>query len=187
MALGSKSNLRRVKHPRYKWLVTFRDGGKIRKKYFSTKAEAEDWVSARDAEALHSGTGIPIADEERSAVVEMRPHLSDVGISMRQARDLALSHLRKLKRSVPVSQLTQEVLTLTGTRDSGAALGAGLDGRGSGGRVKSHSFRVNLRRLLFSFRLPFGCHEKGQEIAQFAIRQGERQSCGHERGAEFDN
>ena len=47
-------------------------------------------------------------------------------------------------------------------------------------RAGDRKRRVQRTGLLFSFRLPFGSHEEGYEIAQFAVCQGKRKSGGHE-------
>ncbi|MCB1065610.1 MAG: site-specific integrase [Verrucomicrobiae bacterium] len=120
MALGTKVNIRRISHPRYKWLATFQDGGSVRKKYFSTKTGAEDWAAKREQETLDYGTGSSLAEDERSAVLELRSRLSQVGLSVRQALDFAIGHHLQLQSSVPVSQLIEEFQREK--RDSGASV-----------------------------------------------------------------
>ena len=108
MALGSDVRVRRVQHPRYKWNATYREGGKLRKKYFHTKLEAETWATEREQEALNHGTAQRLTEDERSAIVEYRTALASFGITLRQALDHAVGHFRQLKSSAPVSQLIAE-------------------------------------------------------------------------------
>jgi integrase len=108
MALGVKVHVRRVEHPRYRWLATFREGGKVRKKYFTTKLDAEGWASGRSEEALNFGTALRLSDEERSAAVEFRGELAGLGKSLRQALQHAVGHFRQLENSAPVSTLIEE-------------------------------------------------------------------------------
>lgn len=109
MALGSKVHVRRTKHPRYRWVATFQEGGKVRKKYFVTKLEAEAWASERAEEALNYGTARRLMDDERSAVVEYRSALAGLGVSLRQALQFSIGHFRQLETSASVSTLIVEI------------------------------------------------------------------------------
>lgn len=52
MALGISVNVRPVTHPRYKWVATYIDQGKRRKKYFRHQSEALVFRDQREREVL---------------------------------------------------------------------------------------------------------------------------------------
>lgn len=133
MALGSEVTIRKVSgHPRgYKWRANFIDQGKRRQKYFKTKTDADEWADERADEALTHGTGSTIDAAERSAVIETRGKLSDLGLDLRTALDFsirahselaevevkplvaldfALDYYRRSQKSVTVRLLVEEVI-----------------------------------------------------------------------------
>jgi integrase len=111
MALtAGKSNLRRVKHPRYKWLVTIRSGGTLRKRYFNRREDAADFADAWAAEADAAGTRDVVRPEERSAVLELRADLAEVGLTLRDALLMAIERQRKLSRSATVATLVADYI-----------------------------------------------------------------------------
>ena len=116
MALGSKVSVRKVKnHPQgYRWRATFIEGGKRRQKYFKTRAKADGFAEKREEEAQEQGTGTRLTQDERSAVVESRGELSEVGLNLRSAIQFA----------VKLSTTPQKWMELQAKRASVAALEA---------------------------------------------------------------
>ncbi|MCB1079279.1 MAG: site-specific integrase, partial [Verrucomicrobiae bacterium] len=110
------------------------ENGAVRKKYFSTKTTAETWANLRRRTALGFGTAASLTDEERSAILELRSPLAQVGLSARQALNFAISHHQQLQQSVPVSHLVQEFLREK--RDSGASIRYSQDLRSRLGRFE---------------------------------------------------
>ena len=112
MALtGGKSNLRRVTHPRYKWLLTFQSGGRLRKKYFKRREDAEVFADTWTQEADTAGTRNVVRPEERSAILELRDELQEVGLTLREAILGAIERRRKLSRSAEVTTLVDEYIS----------------------------------------------------------------------------
>ncbi len=137
MALGSKVSVRKLKsHPQgYRWRATFIEGGKRRQKYFKTKAKADEFAESREEEALEQGTGTRLSQDERSAVVESRGELSQVGLDLRsaiqfaveskrelsqfgvapnEALDFALAYYQQAKASIEVSILVNQLVEFKG-------------------------------------------------------------------------
>lgn len=112
MALaGGKTHVRKVKHPRYRWLATYRNGGTVRKKYFATKDAADEFAALWMEEAEAGGTEKTLTPDERSAVLELRDELEAVGLSVRAALALAIERQRKLRKSAAVETLVTEYIT----------------------------------------------------------------------------
>ena len=133
MALGSEVTVKKVVgHPRgYKWRANFIEEGRRKQKYFKTKAAADEWADNRSEESLEHGTGSSLNSEERSAVVETRTALSNLGWDVRSAiefalktksalvpfgvnphaaLELAVDYYRRSQKSVSISELIEEVI-----------------------------------------------------------------------------
>lgn len=111
MALGVKVHIRKVpSHPRYNWMATYREGGKLRKKYFKTKEKAEDWKDEREEQSLELGTRHSLTEEERNVVVETRASLREAGLTLREVITGAIREHDRRKRSVPVARLVSELI-----------------------------------------------------------------------------
>jgi len=104
MALGSKVHIRKLaSHPRYNWLATYREAGKIRKKYFKTRKKSDDWQEEREEGTRHS-----LSTGERNAVIDSRAELAELGLTLRRAIDVAVEQTRSAQRSAPINQLVGE-------------------------------------------------------------------------------
>ena len=131
MALGSQVTIKAVRgHPRYKWRANFIEEGKRKQKYFVTKREAEDWSEDREGESLEYGTASTLSAGERSAVIETRERISEIGWDIRSAIEFAakaknelkafevepeaalefvIEYYRKAQRSISIDELADEV------------------------------------------------------------------------------
>jgi integrase len=115
MALLSKVHVRELKKPKkgvYPWIATYKEAGSIRKKYFRCPDAANEFKKLHEAEADAHGTKHRLNDVERSAVVETRELLAEVGLTLREAVIMAANHQRMLKRSAPVGTLIGEFIRL---------------------------------------------------------------------------
>ena len=72
----SAVKVRRIIHPRYKWIATYSSGDAVKKKYFTRKQDAEDFVDDREKEAIEHGA-IELTASERAAVLEFRDRLGE--------------------------------------------------------------------------------------------------------------
>jgi integrase len=104
----SKAHVRRVNHPRYKWLVTYRAEGKLRKKYFNRRDDADTFADTWQGEAEATGTEERIYSDERSAILELRGELERVGLTVRAALEMAIERQQNLVRSASVATLIKE-------------------------------------------------------------------------------
>ncbi len=160
MALGSQVTIKAVRgHPRYKWRANFIEEGKRKQKYFATKREAEIWSENRADESLEFGTGSSVSAEERSAVIETREKLAEVGWDIRGAIEFAakakdhlaafdvepesalefvIDYYKRTQRSISIDELANEVETA----------------KKNAGRSKRHSRDMEYK--LKKFRESFG-------------------------------
>ncbi|MGY8688402.1 MAG: hypothetical protein ACKVHP_11810, partial [Verrucomicrobiales bacterium] len=71
--MHQKFTLKRVKHPRYKWRVSYAipdgEGTAYRQKYFKSKEAAQDWIAVEGAAISVAGPDLgELAPEERRAL-----------------------------------------------------------------------------------------------------------------------
>ena len=107
MALNSSVHVRKLKTPKrnYKWLATFKEGEKVRKRYFILKGDAEKFREDKEKVAKEHGTEVFITAAERAVVAETREALAEVGLSLREAVALAVERSTKLKKSCTIAEL----------------------------------------------------------------------------------
>lgn len=94
-------------HPRYLWRATFVKNGKRCQKYFKTKADAELWAIQQEIESRAHGTDIGLTAMERAAVIDNRPDLEKLGLSLREAICFAVDHHRRARQSCTVTELVE--------------------------------------------------------------------------------
>lgn len=94
-------------HPLYSWRCSYVENGKRLTKYFKKKADAEKWAEAREKEALAHGTDSALTSSERSAVIESRESLTELGLTVRDALNFAVEHFRRVRRSCTMNQLAE--------------------------------------------------------------------------------
>jgi len=113
MALGTSVVVRRQDHRDYKWLATWREGGKRKRKYFKTKegeGGAIPWARNKEAELVSTGADRSISDEERSAILLRRSELDEVGLGLADAIDFAIQHRRSLNLSCSIEKLVADYI-----------------------------------------------------------------------------
>jgi integrase len=110
-------SIRGLSHPRYKFRVSFSQGGAYEQRYFKTKKEAKGFASDKKVELLNEGRKHgEWTDEERRAVIESREvgeELASKGIKMfsvREAVSFYAEHLRHLKKSATVDKALNELI-----------------------------------------------------------------------------
>lgn len=99
-------------HPAYKWRASFIESGKYRSKGFSTKKAAVAWATEKEAELFSSGTEDPLTFQERSAVLEFRDRIADLGVPIREVLEREVGRLEMAKRSVTVREAVEEMIEL---------------------------------------------------------------------------
>jgi len=110
MALGHRCPVRRCKHPRYKWAVSFRSNGHLKHRYFKTKKSAEEWAAEKERENQQFGSGAELTADDRLAVLGKREELKDFGWTVRMALDHALKHLESVSVSATVEDWRDQFL-----------------------------------------------------------------------------
>lgn len=96
-------------HPAYKWRASFIESGKYQSKGFKTKKAAESWATEKEAELFSSGTEDPLTFQERSAVLEFRDRIADLGVPIREVLAREVGRLEMAKRSVTVREAVEEM------------------------------------------------------------------------------
>jgi len=161
MALGSEVTVKKLTgHPGgYKWRANYIEEGKRRQKYFKTKAAADEWAEDRTEESLEHGTAKSLSAAERSAVIDNRERLAELDLDLRaaiefairaksdlnpydvdpdEALDFMVDYHRRVNRSIPFSELADEV----------------IEAKKNAGRSKRHE--RDLRTKLDKFAEAFG-------------------------------
>jgi integrase len=148
-------SIKKVKHPRYKFRVSYQQGGSYEQRYFKTKGEASDFVLAKRVELTNDGRKHgALTDEERRAVIEARELTEKLandgipGFALRDAVGFYAAHLRRLRKSATVEKALRELLE---TREA--------EGK-SGGHIRDLEYKLNRfvgdhkGRLMASFTQP---------------------------------
>jgi len=143
--LGTKVKVSRWKsHPVYRWRVSYIEGGKYRQKGFKTEKEANKWAAKREKESAEFGSSIHLTTAERSAVVDSREKLDQIGLSLPEAIEFAIQYHERNAASTSVKNLVAEVLR--------SRVQAGL----------SRSHLDGLKKRLGRFEEVFGDHSVAQ-------------------------
>jgi integrase len=109
--LGHRISIHRMKgHPVYRWRATYVEGGVYRKKGFKTKKEAEDWQELREPERLSGGTEALLTASERSAVLDTREALEGLGLTLREALEIAIGNRQQEQKSASVGKVFQDLI-----------------------------------------------------------------------------
>lgn len=73
------SKPRKVNHPRYRWIVTYKDASNVKKKYFTRKVDAETFYDEKQQDILNHGTKEEsITKNERQAVISFRDFIASL-------------------------------------------------------------------------------------------------------------
>ncbi len=144
MAIGYEVNVRACKHPRYSFVASYRDGGRLRRKYFKRRRDANKFKREREAEALEHGTGTDFSGAERAAVAETRDRIRATGYTLRQIIEMGTERAEMLANSATVEELRE--LILWAKR-----------------RTSEHNLR-NLRSRLGRFQADFGADRAADSI-----------------------
>lgn len=97
-------------HPHYRWRASYVEGGRRKQKYFKTRNEADEWAENREKVALVHGTDVAISPAERAAIKDTRESLAEVGLTLREAVELAIEHQRKVLASCTVAEMIADAL-----------------------------------------------------------------------------
>ncbi len=107
-----KHTVRKYKHPRLKFVLNYREGGKRKRQFFETKKEADAEAALKDAQLKKSGTeGASIPSRLREMAKECAERLSAHGKTIADATDFFVSHLKATEKSCNASELVTELLT----------------------------------------------------------------------------
>jgi integrase len=116
--MKSSVTIRPIKHPRYKFRVSFKQGGDYAQKYFRSKAEAKNFAEAKNAELQNVGVAERgVTPEEFRALLDARKiaesltadHVT-VEFSFLDAVEFYAAHLRQTKASVTVKHAVAKFL-----------------------------------------------------------------------------
>ena len=125
-------------HNFYSWRASYIEAGKRKQKGFKTRKAADKWAEDHEADTLKHGTAASLTKVERSAVLETRATLTELGLTIREALDYAIDYRRRSQKSATVATLIAEV----------------IDARRKAGR--SDRYLEDLENRLGRFRDDFG-------------------------------
>lgn len=101
--------LKKCKHPRYSWRVTFSQGEEYGQKYFTAKEDAKEFADDKRVELLNEGRKhADISDEERKAIIRARGLAESFtaagvkGFTLDAALTFYAEHLNTRRRSATV-------------------------------------------------------------------------------------
>lgn len=99
------------KHPRLKFVVRSKISGKWERKFFTSKAQAQTYVDLKEIELLNQGKeGATFPSSLRVMAQRESDRLQHFGKTLTDAADFYLSHLEATSRSVPLNQVTRELI-----------------------------------------------------------------------------
>lgn len=109
----SLRTLARVKkwdsQPRFKFVVSFRQGGKRVARYFKDEKSAKLFAGEKTIELLNEGRrNGELTAEDRRAIASAR----EAGISLKDAIEHYLAHVESLNHSAPIETAVEELLTI---------------------------------------------------------------------------
>lgn len=106
-----KHTVRKYKHPRLKFVLNYREGGKRKRQFFETKEEAKAEAALKDARLKKSGTeGANIPSRLREMAKECAERLSAHGKTIADATEFFVRHLVASEKSCTASDLVGELL-----------------------------------------------------------------------------
>ena len=109
MSLGTSVNVRRVNHPRYKWLATYSSNANVKKRYFMRKQDAEEFAEAREKESIDFGTS-ELTAPERAAVLDLRERLASCDGTVREALEAFCEQRESAAKSINVETLVDDFI-----------------------------------------------------------------------------
>jgi integrase len=117
-----KKSLARVKkwdsQPRFKFVVTYRQGGKRMVRYFTDEKSAKLFAGEKTVELLNEGRrNGEITSEERRAMMVAR----EKGISLKDAVEYYLAHQEALNHSATIETAVEEFLSIREAEDKSRA------------------------------------------------------------------
>jgi hypothetical protein len=103
--------IKKYKHPRLKYVVRSKIGGKWERKFFETKAEAQTYVQQKEIELLNQGReAVQFPSWLRIAAQQGQERLQPHGKTISAAVDFYVQHLEATQRSAKVSQALVELI-----------------------------------------------------------------------------
>lgn len=122
--------LKKCKHPRYSWRVTFSQGEEYAQKYFTSKEDAKEFADEKRVELLNEGRKhADISDDERKAIIRARELAESFtasgvkGFTLDAALTFYADHLNTRRRSATVLNAYDEFVE---TREKEGASAAHL-------------------------------------------------------------
>ena len=99
--------------PTLHFIVTFRQAGKRKRRFFSTKKEAEAFGQRLKVEFQNQGAeGVAFPSALRVEAIECAEMLAPFGKTLRDASAFYVAHLRQQETSVPVAEAAAELIKL---------------------------------------------------------------------------
>lgn len=99
--------------PTLNFIVTFRQAGKRKRKFFSTKKEADGFCQRLKVEFENQGAeGVAFPTALRTMAAECAEILAPFGKTIRDAASFYAAHLRQQQNSVPVAAAVAELIRL---------------------------------------------------------------------------
>lgn len=162
--MKSSVTIRPIKHPRYKFRVSFKQGGDYEQKYFKSKAEAKNFAEAKNAELQNVGVAERgVTPEEFRALLDARKiaeslkadHVT-VKFTFLDAVKFYAEHLRQTKASVTVEHAVGKFLDYKESEKKSAVHLRNLTSRANafeaafGRRIIATLKKEDVRKYLFN-------------------------------------
>ena len=99
--------------PTLKFLCTYREAGKRKRRFFPTKKEADTFCQRLKVEFTnHGAAGVALSAATRSMATEAEEMLAPFGKTIRDAATFYVAHLRQQEKSIPLSAAIAELVAL---------------------------------------------------------------------------
>jgi integrase len=103
--------IKAYKHPRLKYVVRSKIGGKWERKFFWTKGEAQTYVEQKEIELLNQGReGVQFPTRLRVAAQQGQERLQPYEKTISDAVDFYVQHLEATQKSAKVSEALKELI-----------------------------------------------------------------------------
>lgn len=108
--MRKRFQVRKYKHPRLKYVLNYREGGKRRRKFFETKEAADKESALKIAQfKKHGLEGAEFSSRLRVMAQECIERLSACGKTLKEATDFFLAHVEATEKSCTVAKLVKEL------------------------------------------------------------------------------
>jgi len=99
-------------HPTCRYRANYLIAGKLKRKGFRKKKDAEEWAEGWRKSVEAAGNRSEIADSDLRAIQDHAEDIAEAGLSLREAIRIALDYQALINRSIQFSELAERYVSL---------------------------------------------------------------------------